>query len=280
MKTGRQKIANKIVDSVADTLYIPLAMKCMENNRKNAFFHDPLACEMIGRIDYDFSKYSKAVRSSVGVAIRAKYFDRITKEFIENNDNPIVVHVGCGLDARFQRLGERFVGKVVFYELDLPEVIELRRTLIPESKSDIYIPASMFETKWMDDLRAKHPSARFLFVVEGVFMYFEKDKVRSVFQNISQRFDNCLIAFDVVSSWMCRNSHRHDTVKLTCLSFRFACDDDRLPEQWGDGLRLESVRMFCDFIEWRKTGLVNYLAMKLIPVIRNSSRMLVYSVKR
>ena len=63
-------------------------------------------------------------------------------------------------------------GKAVFYDMDLPEVIALRRELIPEEPGNPYIAASLLETEWMDDLRRRHPDGAFIFVVEGVLMYF------------------------------------------------------------------------------------------------------------
>ena len=97
------KVNNNISDNVADTLYIPLAMRCKETKRRNPFFSDPFACDILQKINYDFSKYEKAVRSSVGVALRAEYFDSIAKAFIRENERPVIVHIGCGLDTRFQR---------------------------------------------------------------------------------------------------------------------------------------------------------------------------------
>jgi O-methyltransferase involved in polyketide biosynthesis len=42
----------------------------------------------------------------------------------------VAVHIGCGLDTRFDRVDN---GQVVWYDLDLPLVIGLRRKLIPET---------------------------------------------------------------------------------------------------------------------------------------------------
>lgn len=273
-----KKIKNTVTDSIADTLYIPLAMKNKETKRKHAFFQDPYACEIIQKIDYDFSKYDKAIRSSVGVAIRARYFDQLTKDFIEKNNNVVVVHLGCGLDTRFQRLGKHVTDKAVFYDLDLPEVIAIRKKLLSESENNFYIPASMFETQWMDKLSTKHLGARFLFVIEGVWMYFETDEVKKIVQNLAQRFRNSQLVFDVLSSWVCKNSSRHDTVKYTQATFKFGCDDSYSIEKWGDNLRLKSEKLYCDFKDWKKAGVINCTVMKLIPKIRKSCRMLVYSI--
>lgn len=61
--------------------------------------------------------------------VRGWFFDRAVRRFIGKHANAVVVNVGCGLSTRFQRIGD---GKAVFYDMDLPEVIALRRELIPE----------------------------------------------------------------------------------------------------------------------------------------------------
>ena len=256
------KIQYNTKDNIADTLYIPLLMKRNESNRRKPFFRDPFACEMVNKIDYNFSKYKKALRSSVGVAVRAKYFDEVTANFIQKHKNPIVVIIGCGLDARYQRLGKEITGKAIFYELDLPEVIELREKLLPIFENDIYLKYSMFETGWMDKLNDKHPQAAFLFVVEGVFIYFKKEQVKNVFVNLSKRFSTSKILFDVRSSWLCKHSPVHDP-EITKSPFKLALDDDKEIENWAKNLKLESVQHYGDFKEWKRSGFIKYWLIRL-----------------
>lgn len=271
-------IKNTIKDNIADTLYIPLLMKCNETNRENPFFKDRLACEMVNRLEYDFSRYENAVSSSVGVAIRANYFDGVTADFIQTHKKPIVVNVGCGLDTRYQRLGKKMTGKAVFYELDIPEVMELREKLLPDSENDIYLKKSMFETDWMDELKDRHPRAAFLFVAEGVLMYFEKEQVKHVFSSLAERFPTGKLLFDVTSGWMCKNSHRHETVQFTNADFKFALDDDHEIERWAENLKFVSVRHYGDFKEWKRSGFIRYWLMRMVPVIKHASRLLYYDI--
>lgn len=270
----QDKIPNTIKDHVADTLYIPLYLKSNETLKDRSFFNDPAACRMVGKIDYDFGKYDGAVRSAVGVCIRAKYFDSLATEFVMDHPYPVVVNLGCGLDTRFQRLGRGITDQAVFYELDLPEAIELRRKLLPEAKNDIYLAGSLFDTGWMDDLKQKHPLGDFFFIAEGVLMFFDKEEVKSFLVDLAQRFSGSEVAFDVTSSWMCNNCHRHDTLKYSKARFKLALDDDAEIEQWADNLKLKAVRHYGDFNDWKRCGFLGYWSMKLIPPMKNASRLL------
>ena len=78
--------------------------------------------------------------SEVGCVVRGWYFDRAVRRFIERYPHPVVVNVGCGLDTRFQRIADP---KAIFYDMDLPEVIALRRELIPEQPANHYLADSL-----------------------------------------------------------------------------------------------------------------------------------------
>jgi len=59
--------------------------------------------------------------------LRNREFDRYAQDFLRCHPEAVVVHIGCGLDSRFERVDN---GQVEWYDLDLPHVIELRRKLI------------------------------------------------------------------------------------------------------------------------------------------------------
>ncbi|SSY94749.1 O-Methyltransferase involved in polyketide biosynthesis [Aggregatibacter aphrophilus] len=156
----------QIQDAVSETLLIPLYMRYQESLKPDPIIHDESALRLVPQIDYDFSKFDTAVHSSVGSAIRATYLDNVTKDFIQRHQQPIIVMVGCGLDARHERVGD--IGKnTPFYELDLPDVIALRKQMMPLAENEILLPASAFETDWMDTLQTQYPHASFYLLLKA-----------------------------------------------------------------------------------------------------------------
>ena len=82
-------------------------------------------------MDQDFlrSKLAKIEDySQVATILRSREFDRHARDFVARRPEAVVVHIGCGLDSRFERVAEG--GRVEWYNLDLPDVIELRKKLI------------------------------------------------------------------------------------------------------------------------------------------------------
>lgn len=268
--------AGFIRDEIGETLLITLYMKYKESQKPNPIISDDNACELVKKIDYDFSKFDKAINSSVGVAIRSNYFDTIAKKFIEQNENPVIVQIGCGLDGRYNRIG-KIAKKAKFYQLDIPEIMKIREKLIPKENNETYIHASMLETNWIDIVKDENPKANFLFIVEGVFMYFSKEDVKKFFINISDRFSQGEIIFDVINNWMSKNSHIHDTVKVTRTKFIYGTDDDKEMEKWVDNLRLISSKTISDFPEWKRAGIKGRI-IRIIPKFKKAGRLLHYKI--
>lgn len=261
-----------ISDVVADTLFIPLYMRCLETRMEKGLISDPEACRIVETVDYDFSKYDKSRSTQVGVAIRARHFDDVTRRFIEKYDNPVVVSLGCGLDTRSDRVDGN---KGVFYNLDLPEVMEVRERLLPPNERNVSVHDSLFESTWAEKLREAHPDGDFLILAEGVLMYFEEESVRSALELISRSLAPKEVLFDACTSFACKKSDKHETVKHTKARFHWGLDDDRLPETWIAPLRLKEVSYFMDK-ERDRWGLF-YRLLGMLPIIAKSFRMLHYA---
>ena len=228
----------KLKDAVAETLLIPLYMRAKESKReKNKIINDPWAIELTDKVEYDYSKFDGAKLSAVGCVVRCWCLDNVVRRFCSSHVNPVIVNVACGLDARYQRTIEAN-SQIPFYSLDLPEVITLRKRLLPEADMETYIASSLFETKWMDELNKKHPNGSFLFIMEGVLMYFHKKDIKKLFANLSARFPECEIWFDACGSISVKHQDKHDSVKKVSARFNWAINDGHDIEKWDKRFHL------------------------------------------
>lgn len=271
-------MANKhyIEDTIGETLLITLYMKHKESQERDPIIIDRTASELVEKINYDFSKFDKGTNSSVGVAIRSNYFDDVAREFIQLHENPVVVQIGCGLDSRYTRISGDSLN-AQFIQLDIPEVMQIREKLIPKQQNETYIHASMLETAWMDQLKNEYPDTTFLFIIEGVLMYFSERDVKQVFTNLAERFEGSEILFDIINIWMSKNSHIHDTVKIMRSNFEYGTDDDKVMESWAANLKHTTTKLFLDFPTWKRAGIKGWI-LRLIPKLKKSGRMLRYQI--
>ena len=224
----------KVKDAVAETLLIPLYMRAKGSGRgENAIITDPWAVELTEKVEYEYSKFDGAKLSAVGCAVRCWYLNNVVRRFCSDHANPVVINVACGLDARCQRTVAPDT-KIPFYSLDLPEVINLRKELLPEAKQETYISSSLFEMNWMDDLKRKHPDGTFLFIMEGVLMYFTEKEVKELFINMADRFPGSEVWFDACGTFVVKNSDKHDAVKKVNARFKWGINNGRDIEKWDE----------------------------------------------
>ncbi len=89
-----------------ETLFIPLSGKALDYRSKNSILNDFKANEIIEKVGINFTKQNgfKAKMGGRTLAVRAKQYDEWTKDFITKNKNAVIVHLGCGLDARINRV--------------------------------------------------------------------------------------------------------------------------------------------------------------------------------
>lgn len=225
-------------NDISETLLIPLYMRAKESRRKkNAIVHDPIAQDLVKQIEYDYSKFDTARMSEIGCAIRCRFFDDMVKDFVSNNVNPVIVNIGCGLDARCQRTVEDDAN-IEFYSLDLPDIINLRRRFIPEAPNETYISCSMFDTGWMRQIKEKHPGSNMLFIVEGVIMYFDEPALRQFFNDLCAYFNNAEIWFDTMGTLGIKNQNKHDALKNMETTFKWGINDGSILESWNKHLHL------------------------------------------
>ncbi|MFC1563567.1 class I SAM-dependent methyltransferase [candidate division KSB1 bacterium] len=185
--------------SVQTTLLVPLLARAREAEKKNPILSDYYARDIVKRIDYDFSKIEGGLKGGhqLMIAIRAGQFDNIIRSFIEQNRSSLVISIGAGLDTTFQRIDN---GLVQWINIDLPDVVELRQKLIPDSERETTIPRSIFDFDWINDIEQKNKDRTVMFMAAGVLFYFTAAEVEVLFRKLAEAFPEAHFIFDYMSS--------------------------------------------------------------------------------
>ena len=134
--------------------------------------------------------------------MRSICVDEVINDFLGRCPHGTVVNIGCGLDTTFDRIDN---GKVTWYDLDLPDVICLRKKFIPETGRRKFIAASFLEEGWLNEIRVK---AQVLFVAAGVFYYFDEQQIKTFLIRLADRFPGSEILFDVSSPYGVKVANR------------------------------------------------------------------------
>ena len=221
---------------VQETLLIPLYGRADQTRKKRGVLRDPKAVEMVEAIDYDFGRFD-GTKSLLGATVRTCIFDVWVRSFLAEHPAGTVVELGAGLNTRFERVDN---GQVHWIDLDLPDVIDLRRRFFTESDRRRIVAASVLDPAWVDIVLAS-PGPYFL-SAEAVLPYLPEPQVRQALGLITGHFPGARVALDTTGTWMVANQDRHDTLKTMRARMVWACDDPQELERWDLGLRLLESR--------------------------------------
>jgi O-methyltransferase involved in polyketide biosynthesis len=142
--TGKVKIG---LDNIQETLLLPLWGRAVETRKFKPKLSDPKAIEVIDHIVYDFSIITKNIGwiTQLAWVARSLHIDRTISGFIKDHPDATIVNIGAGLDTTFERVDN---GRIRFYDLDLPDVIEIRRKFFIESDRRKSITCSFLDPGW------------------------------------------------------------------------------------------------------------------------------------
>ena len=220
-----------------ETYLATLYGKALDASAEHPILGDRYAAGAVARIDYDFKELKLPNGGEITLPMRAWHFDQWTRAFIAANPECTVLHLGCGLDTRVQRIDPG--PQVRWYDVDFPDVMELRKQLYPDRVGYHPIGSSATDLTWLDAIPGDTPV---IVIAEGLVMYLpEKDGV-ALFRRITERFPSGQIVFDGYSGSMVRLVSRLATVRGAKVELVWGVDDPHNLEQQIPKLRLvESV---------------------------------------
>lgn len=180
---------------IQKTLFMPVWARAVESKKKERLLSDSTALGIIDSIDFDFTQMSQNVPeiSQIAWIARCKRFDMIVREFLSLHPGGTVVNIGCGLDTSYERIND---SNVQWYDLDLPDVIELKRKFQSETGKRKFISRSFLDIGWFDDIEIND---RLLLISTGVFVYFEEEDIKNFMLRFVEKFENSDLFFDVTS---------------------------------------------------------------------------------
>jgi methyltransferase (TIGR00027 family) len=189
-----------------ETMLMTLSGRAVQSAWNDPILRDPWAEEAMRHIDYDMSKSLKGVSAwsiwkDIGptiIATRAATFDMLTNRYLADHPNAIVLHVGCGMDSRVFRVDPP--ASVQWFDVDYPDVIELRRQLLPEREAASagqyhLIGAPLEDLRWLDEVPRDRPA---LLIAEGALMYVSEFGVKALLNAVVAHFPGGQMIFDVV----------------------------------------------------------------------------------
>ena len=263
-----------------ETMLMTLSGRAIQSQWKNPILRDPWAEEAMRHIDYDMSKQLTGVASwslwkDIGPAIiatRAATFDLLTTRFLADHPDAVVLQVGCGMDSRAFRVDPP--ASVQWYDVDYPEVIELRRQLFPEQESYHLIGAPLEDLRWLDEVPRDRPG---LLIAEGVLHYLSETEVKALLNAVVAHFPGGQMVFDICNSMIVKRAGAN--VGGTGATYKWGLDDPQAINQLEPKLELIKEFSMHELVGFSRFPLwvrALFRAQELSPTLRRMERTIVY----
>jgi O-methyltransferase involved in polyketide biosynthesis len=195
------------ISNISKTAILTLIARVVASEKQNAIYNDPMAVLCLERLtslatEEEKCWIDKEKRTYGGIqahhaiqgAWRARVFDDSAKRFIAGNPGCTVINLGCGFDSRFWRIAN---DNCRYIEIDLPEVVALKREIFKDQLVYELIGCSVLDPSWIDHVTANGNSG-FLLLAEGLFPYLPGPDAIQLFQRLAQRFTRSQLVVDII----------------------------------------------------------------------------------
>ncbi|WP_165984176.1 class I SAM-dependent methyltransferase [Streptomyces sp. YIM 98790] len=221
--------------TVQETLLIPLYGRAVDHAREEPVLRDALAARLVEAVDYDFTPFD-GVPSLLGAVLRTALFDHWTRQFLDDHPDGTVVEIGTGLNTRYERVDN---GLATWFELDLPDVMELRRALIPGSPRRTGLAHSVTDPEWTRAVAAARPApdAPLLLSAEAVLPFLTEEEARATLTMIAARLPGAWLALDTAGPAIVDTQDSHDALGKVQARMRWSCPGPEALTAWLPGAR-------------------------------------------
>lgn len=222
---------------VQKTLLLPLWGRAVESRKPKPLLMDETAVKIVDAIRYDFSTIARNTSRITQLAwvIRCLHGDRIIREFLRKHPGGTIVNLGCGLDTTLERVDN---GRIRWYDLDLPDVVELKKQFVPDNPRRNIIACSLLDERWISEVEA---SEAVLLLAMGVFYYLREEEMRKLLGRLADSFPGCELYFDACSAFGLKVANKkviQDSGMDESAILRWSLEHAKQLEAWDPRIRV------------------------------------------
>ncbi|STX52318.1 O-Methyltransferase involved in polyketide biosynthesis [Legionella busanensis] len=257
---------NKKVDfdltGVPQTLLLPLIARAKFSQLPNPPIYDAQAIKFIQEINYDFDKLFAHIGYSTAIWMlaRAYQFDEAINAYLEKTPKATIVNLGAGLDTTLYRVDNN---QLTWIDIDLPAVTKLREQLLPPPNQRVhYLAASVLDLDWIN--RVKEISKRVFFLAGGLFMYFQKEQVQTLLNNMALQFPESELIFDAIPNISLNHVNGIlNEADMRDAKLQWGLDYGHELEYWSSNIRLISQKTYFQPIKF-KSSFPFYIRLRML----------------
>ena len=213
------------MNEVNKTRYIPLYGKAYVS-QKGILLRDKKAEQIWAAEGFALKGKSRSKWLAYYMGMRAAVFDRWVSEKLEKNPHAVVLHIGCGMDSRAERVNR---GGRTWYDIDFPDVIEERKRYFREEDGYRMIVGDAREEDWLEIIEGKEA----IVLLEGVSMYLTPEDRQKLLERLCGRFSRVWLLMDFYTRFAAKMSKVRNPINDVGVTQVYGMDDPQEAEVPG-----------------------------------------------
>ena len=211
------------------TLYIPLYGKACVS-RKGIILSDPDAERIWQAGGFPLRGKAKSKWLAYYMGMRSAVFDRWAAEKMQQNPGATVLHIGCGMDSRCNRIAAARQN-CLWYDIDFPDVIVERRKYYSEDEGYRMQPGDASRTDWLEVLPGADTA---IVIMEGISMYLAPDALRALLSALRSRYAKLHLLMDCYTEFGAKASRYKNPINTVGVTETYGMETPRqLAEDCG-----------------------------------------------
>ena len=240
------------MNNVNKTLYIPLYGKAYVS-QKGILLSDKKAEEIWAAEGFKLGGKSKSKWLAYYMGIRSAVFDEWISQKMDELENAVVLHIGCGMDSRVLRVGTK---GHKWYDVDFSDVITDRGRYYTETEDYKMLAGDAKESEWLSQIPQKGHA---VIVLEGVSMYLSHKEMQNLINILCAHFEEVSLLVDCYSTLAAKMSKYKNPINEVGVTqvygideptawqtddFLFACEREMTPQKYIDELKGMEKKIF------------------------------------
>jgi O-methyltransferase involved in polyketide biosynthesis len=219
------------LDPLRETLLLTLYARALDTKLPHPILGDTWSAGIAEEIEYDFTKLKLKASLVCSTALRARKLDEAVRGFVATHPDALVIDLGCGLDTRVLRCDPP--AGVDWYDVDLPDVVDLRPQFLPERSRRI--GTDLTTSGWIELLPRDRPA---MIVAEGLLPFLPGDAFQRMTRALTAHLNHGELAINGYTRFAAWAMKYHPTIKAIGITAAQGFDDPHEPETWNAGLTM------------------------------------------
>lgn len=182
------------MNEVNKTLFIPLYGKA-KVSKQRIILRDPAAERIWKAQGFPIRGKSKSKWLCYNMAMRARVFDDWAEAMLRQHPDALVLHIGCGLDSRCERVKQPYQNWI---DCDFPDVIALRKKYYPQTQHYHMMPLDASDVKGISVLPEADTA---IVILEGLSMYLTNDQLLRFLNALQEKYVRLHMLMDIYTEF-------------------------------------------------------------------------------